>query len=252
MKKVLLRILSIWAVLMVALYFIVLLPIYLLLIQFRNERVRTFVHRMNGVWSRWFFLVAGIRVKRHGYEKLDRKQIYVFAPNHTSYIDIPLCNIAVRHSFRFLGKAEIRKMPLFGYMFTKVHIPVDRDSRTNSFRSFQRVNVRLRRGVSVLIYPEGTIPDKHEVDLKSFKTGAFRAALDTQTPLVPVVILNAHHVFPDNNEFLIHPGTIHVHFLDPIPTAGRSADDFEAFKEEVREKMLVAMRELGYRNLSRK
>lgn len=252
MRKVLLRIWSIWIVLWVALFFILFQPVYLLLIQFRKERVRSIVHWINKIWSWYFFCIAFIRIRRYGREKVDPAATYVFAPNHTSYIDIPLCNAAIPGTFRFLGKAEIVKMPLFGYMFNKVHIPVDRENKRDSFRSYQSVNKRLIECISVLIFPEGTIPDKHEVELARFKTGAFRAAIETGSPILPVIILDAHHVFPDNNQWFLYPGTIHVHFLDPVPVTGLTMDDMENLKEEVHSRMLAEMQRLGHRKLVRR
>jgi 1-acyl-sn-glycerol-3-phosphate acyltransferase len=252
MKKILWRIWSIWIVLHVAFFFLVLQPVYLLLIQFRDERVRSVVHKINKVWSRYFFLIAFIRIRTYGREKIDPHKSYVFAPNHTSYIDIPLCNVVIPVTFRFLGKAEIVKVPLFGYMFNRVHIPVDRENKRDSFRSFQSVNKRLIECISVTIYPEGTIPDKHTTELGRYKTGAFRAAIETGTPLVPVVILDAHHVFPDNNQWLLYPGTIHVWFLDPIPVSHLTTEDAEPLKEKVHALMLAELDRLGHRNLERK
>ena len=109
---------------------------------------------------------------------------------------------------------------------------------------------KLKKGISVLIYPEATIPNKKEVTLGRFKDGAFRIAIDNNTPIVPVAIIGGHHILPNDRTNRMFPGKINVVFCDPISTEGMVAEDSEDLKQQVRKIILQKLDEYGYKNLS--
>lgn len=233
MKTVLLRILSIWFYLLFVLFFLLIFPFHFLFLLGKARWAHNISHRLNMAWGAVITYPVGVWVVSRNRKKIKKKGVYIFAPNHSSYLDIPICNVSIVNSFRFIGKAELNKVPLFGYMFKRLHIPVNRGSITDSYRSFVGAKQKLEEGTSVLVFPEGTIPDKKRVTLKRFKDGAFRLAIETGIPIVPMTILGAARALPDDGKLLLHPTKVRVIFHDPIETAGMDISEAGELKKRV-------------------
>ena len=136
-----------------------------------------------GKWWSWIYLLLmGIMPRTRKYE-LEHKGPYVLAANHSSDIDIPLTFLASPSPVVFMGKAELLKLPLFGYFFKQTSIAVDRSSFSGRKQALLDADQRIKDGYSVCIYPEGGIPSqKHLVG--PFKAGAFKLAVDNHVPIV--------------------------------------------------------------------
>lgn len=235
MKTILLRIWSLWFYILFAGFFALIFPLHWILLKFKGKWAHNLSHRLNMVWGYVIMYPAGVWVVTEGRNRIRRKQTYIFAPNHSSYLDIPICNVSVIPTFRFIGKAELNDTPLFGYMFKRLHIPVNRGSVTESYKSFLHAKEVLRGGTSVLVFPEGTIPDKTKVTLLRFKDGAFRMAIENKIPIVPVTIIGADKALPDNGKFLLHPTVVRVIFHEPIETKDMVVAQAAELKEQVYE-----------------
>lgn len=233
MKKILLRLWSIWFYILFAGFFALIFPLHWILLQFNKKWTHNLSHRLNMLWGYVITYPAGVWITTEGHQQLDSKRIYIFAPNHSSYLDIPICNVSIWNTFRFIGKAELNSTPLFGYMFKRLHIPVNRGSVTESFKSFLYAKQKLKDGTSVLVFPEGTIPDKTKVTLLKFKDGAFRMAIENKVPIVPVTIIGADRALPDNGKFLLHPHRVRVIIHAPIETAGMVVAQAGALNQQV-------------------
>ena len=165
--------------------------------------------------------------------KLDKKKAYVFCPNHTSYLDILLIYIAIPVYFHTMGKAELLKVPFFRRFFMGMNIPVNRKSNKDSHRAFTRASTDVDNGISISLFPEGTIHHNGPV-MGRYKNGPFRLAIEKQIPIVPITFLNNWILFPDDYpKRLGHPGIAHVILHKPIPTKGMTQDDLERLKSEV-------------------
>lgn len=245
MQKVLLRLLSILFYILFLGFFILIFPFHFLFLLTKSRRLHNASHFLNKMWGWIIMYPVGVWLKNINRKVVKRKQVYIFAPNHTSYLDIPICNVSIPITFRFMGKAELNSLPLFGYMFKRLHIPVDRGSRSDSYRSFTDAKAKLEEGTSVLIYPEGTIPDKTRVDLLRFKEGAFRLAIETGTPLVPMTVIGGAQALPDNGKYIIHPTWVKVIYHDPIETKGMDISEAGALKQRVFELMKRTLAEHG-------
>ncbi|MCB9231863.1 MAG: 1-acyl-sn-glycerol-3-phosphate acyltransferase [Bacteroidia bacterium] len=233
MKNILYRIWSLWFYFLFVGLFVLIFPFFWILLSFKKPWTHNLAHKINAVWGRCITYGALVFTRSYGQRKLDKNTAYVFAPNHSSYLDIPVCNLAIRNQFRFMGKAELNKIPLFGWMFNRLHVAVQRESKIGSYRSFIKAQQKLQEGLSVLIFPEGTIPDKKKVTLGRFKDGAFRLAVENQVPLVPVSIIGTDRALPDDGKLLLHPGKVKVIFHDPIETRGLTLDDVPELKQKV-------------------
>ena len=175
--------------------------------------------------------MLGLPIKIEYRAKLPRKQRYVFCPNHFSYFDIPICGM-IRNPFVFVGKNSMEKIPLFGYMYRKIHITVDRESLKSRYNTLVRAKEAVDQGKSVLIFPEGGIKSTSPPKMASFKDGAFRLAIEKQIPVVPVTIPYNWIILPDN-ENLINWGKLKLVCHEPVSTSGMTLENVDNLKEEV-------------------
>jgi 1-acyl-sn-glycerol-3-phosphate acyltransferase len=219
-----------WGLLMFSVVFLFVFPLLMIPIIFPRA------HRLVGIINRWwarFVLILSFlpyRVEIRGNLRKDRQ--YIFCPNHCSYLDIPTMGLNPVNAL-FVGKNDMEKIPLFGYMYRKLHITVDRSKLKSRGETLKKTLQALDEGKSLVIYPEGGIISTTPPIMASFKDGAFRAAIEKQIPIVPVTIPHNWIILPDG-EFLVHLGVITVIFHEPIETKGLTLDDIAKVKEEVR------------------
>lgn len=145
---------------------------------------------------------------------------YIIIANHASYLDIFLMySIIPGHPFLFMGKSEILKYPLMKTLFKRLNIPVYRKDRLKAARSFIQAKQALSNGWSIIIFPEGRIPDDNWPHMIPFKEGAFKLAKSTKVPIVPITFTNNYRLFSDPECILgpARPGISHVYVHDYIP-----------------------------------
>ncbi len=189
-------------------------------------------HKLRIAWGRYIFFLGGIRMEVIEEEPLDSKQVYVIAPNHSSYIDIPAITLGFPYYFNFMAKDELRRIPLFGIIFQTIDIAVDRKKAIAAHRAFLEAGNRLKHGTSLCVFPEGTIHAEAPA-LQRFKDGAFRLAIDNQVAIVPVSLPDNHYRLPDDGTWRFKPGKIRVYIHRPIPTTGLKPDDANDLKQQV-------------------
>jgi len=193
--------------------------------------------RLVGVINRWWakltfiFSFLPFRVEVRG--TLQKDGQYIFCPNHFSYLDIPTMGLTPINTL-FVGKNDMEKIPLFGFMYRKLHITVDRSKLKSRVETMIKTLQALDEGKSLVIYPEGGIVSTTPPDLGTFKDGAFRAAIEKQIPIVPVTIPRNWIILPDG-DFVVNWGLISVIFHEPIETKGYTLDDIGTLKENVKE-----------------
>ena len=150
---------------------------------------------------------------------------YIFVSNHISYFDIPVMMKAVRNqNFRILGKAEMTKIPIFGFIYKSAVVLVSRNDMVQRAKSVQVVKSVLRKKISVFICPEGTFNMTHK-PLKSFYDGAFRIAIETQTPIKPIIFLDSYDRLNYHNIFSLTPGRSRAVYLSETETKGLTLHD---------------------------
>lgn len=144
-----------------------------------------------------------------------------------------LIYIAFPIYFHTMGKAELLKVPLFRRFFERMNIPVNRKSNLDSHRAFLRAGNDIDKGISITLFPEGTIHQNGPV-MGRFKNGPFRLAIEKQIPIVPVTFLNNWKLLPDDFHHRVgHPGIARVIIHEPIPTKGMNETDLEKLKSIV-------------------
>ena len=225
----------IWVYLIIAFFTILLFPF--LLISILKHSWYPFFFKVARTWS--ILVIYGIGcypvIKRDIiYEK---GKSYMFVANHTSMMDIMLMFHATKNPFVFVGKKELAKIPLFGYIYKRTCILVDRGNTKSRVEAFRRAEIRLNEGLSVCIFPEGGVPDDLSILLDEFKDGAFRLAIEHQIPLAPMTFHDNKKRFP-YSFFIGGPGKMRVKVHKLIPTAYLTLDNRKELKKETREVIL--------------
>ena len=132
-----------------------------------------------------------------------------------------------------MGKAELRKVPLFRHFFDRMNIPVNRKSRKDSHRAFLRAASDLDKKISITLFPEGTIHHTGPV-MGRFKNGPFRLAIEKQIPIVPITFMNNWLILPDDFYRRIgHPGIARIILHEPISTVGMTEENLDELKAKV-------------------
>ena len=224
---------SVWCYFWFITLFLLLFPFFFIFLQ--KEAWKPRAHFLNKLWAQLYFLLCGIPVRVTHADSVDTQRAYVFCANHTSYLDIAVMGLVVSNYYAFIGKSSLRKIPLFGYMFRKLHIQVERESRLKSHGSFLQALAALEKGRSIVVFPEGGILTRHPPQMSSFKDGPFRMAIEKQVPVVPVTLPYNWKILPDDGNLLFtwHPIEAIVH--PPIPTTGLSLADVEQLKSQTYE-----------------
>lgn len=192
---------------------------------------------MNKVRRAWGFvssLVAGITYQIKYEQQIDWSRTYIICPNHTSNLDITALSIAIKNNISFMGKDELLDGLVTGLFFRTVDIPVNRESKMSSFRAFKATAERLQKGVTMIIFPEGTIPDHYPPEMISFKNGPFRLAIEHKIPIIPVTSLNTWQILWDDGlKYGSKPGVCNIFVHKPIETADLTIDDTDALRDQV-------------------
>jgi 1-acyl-sn-glycerol-3-phosphate acyltransferase len=189
-------------------------------------------------WADTCFIFWGIRhtnINKHLTNK-GHAVIYVF--NHSSYIDIPIMMKTFRNeNIRVLAKAELAKVPIFGFIYRSAAVMVDRSSKEARFKSVQELKKILAKNISIVLSPEGTFNTTSK-PLKEFYDGAFKIAVETNTPIQPVLFLDALDRLHHRSLLSFNPGKSRAVFLPEI-LPGTNADLLKQQVYQTMEKELI-------------
>jgi 1-acyl-sn-glycerol-3-phosphate acyltransferase len=223
-----------WPVLMVLTVFTAVFTVCT--VHWRNAE---FVHKVQQFWSRSFFWLMLLPVSVDGEEHIVSGQSYVFVANHQSMFDVWLVYGWLPVIFKWLMKAELRKVPFVGTGCKAAgHIFVDRRNAKAAMESIKEVERQLTGGVCTVIFPEGTRSLNGEVG--RFKRGAFQIAWDLGLPVIPLSLDGCFEVLPKGKPF-VHRNAVHMHIGEPIDLK-QFADPNEAI-EAVRNAVIEGRRD---------
>lgn len=223
------RIYTIWCFLWFFIIFILLWPFFWVFLQ--REQWYWLANWCNRVWTLIVYALSGLPLIMEYHFRPKKGQAYIYCPNHTSYIDIPVMLWGVRQNFSFMGKSSLGKVPLIGYMYSRLNVLVDRKSTKSKAQALAKSAKQLDKGISLVIFPEGTIPITPPY-LGSFKDGAFRLAIEKQIPIVPVTIPYNWLILPDDGKWLGKPNKAMAIFHEPISTVGLTMSDLKMLMEK--------------------
>jgi 1-acyl-sn-glycerol-3-phosphate acyltransferase len=167
-----------------------------------NPNWKKFSFRMFIIWS-WLMRICCL----YGIKRVKDSELpegpYIIISNHSSYLDIFfMYSILPKHPFVFLGKSEILSYPIIRTYFKNLNIPVFRNDSKKAGQSYQLAGKAVKEGWSIVIFPEGGIPDNQCPKMMSFKQGAFKLAKTLNIPIVPLTFTNNYELFSDPTEIL--------------------------------------------------
>jgi 1-acyl-sn-glycerol-3-phosphate acyltransferase len=190
--------------------------------------------------GRWFRRLGRVlarlnpwRIRISGLENLPADGAYVIVSNHQSLADIPLIS-HLRIDAKWLAKAELFRVPLLGWMLRMAgDIPVERSSRSKSARALMQCAQWLRRGCSVVFFPEGRRSPDGQV--LPFAEGPFQLAIREQVSILPLVVEGSGNALPKHSWVFGPTQNIHLQVLRPIPAAGWDAGGSATLRDAVRQ-----------------
>jgi len=213
-------------------------PFFALLSIGATKSGREGIYKIVKYWSRVWFWCMGMPV--HILGRRPREGRYVVVINHISYLDTLLIFPSMPSYFRPLGKKEISKVPILGFVYRQIVVMVDRSSTHSRALSMRLMWRTLKRESDIVIFPEGTFNETGAV-LKEFYNGAFRLAIAAQTPVLPVLFPDTVHRWHYSAWWKLWPGKNRVVFLPPVPVEGLTLTDVAMLKQKVYDIMAVEL-----------
>ena len=178
------------------------------------DRRGNLAHWCARTWSWLILATTGVKVHARGGERVPRDGAYVFVSNHQSIYDIPILFATLPFQLRIIAKASLGRFPVLGWHLRYTgHLLVERDRPGVTI--LKRVSGLMRRGHSLLVFPEGT--RSADGRLSAFKRGLFVVAVEAGLPVVPVAVISSRHVMM-KGRLMTCPGEVEVVVHEPIPT----------------------------------
>ena len=233
MKRFLSKIYTIYALFWFAFFTLLAFPLVLIFSFFGRRRGGNMICSMAKIWADIWYFVLGIRHENIFESSYDPSRNYIFLFNHSSYMDIPCLFKAIRKQpFRVLGKEEIKKIPVFGFIYSRGAVMVDRGDTIRRAKSVRALKSLLKHHISIGIFPEGTFNETGNA-LKSFYDGAFRISVETQTPIKPVLFLDNYNLLNHRELLSLKHGRSRAVFLEEISPEGFTLKQISLFKQKV-------------------
>lgn len=218
---------SVWGGMCFMLILLLLLPFFWLVPN--NGKYFIWASRLKKLWAKLSVWACFLPYSVQGRQNIPSNQPVIYCANHCSYFDIVTMGLVAKGKFVFIGKAELNRVPVFGYVFNKFNITVNRQSRVSAFRALVEAGRALDAGKSVIFFPEGS-RSKNPPEMRHFKEGAFRVAIEKQVPIVPVTLLFNWIILPESFLASWHSGKAIIHpFID---TRNMNLEDIDHLKKQ--------------------
>ena len=233
--KIVIALWRVWFYVLILLVTLVLSP-FLLVSTIRESWYTTF-YKVGRLWARSILFGMGFYTKIEREATFEKGKSYMLVSNHSSMMDIMLMYHVSPTPFVFVGKAELAKIPLFGFFYKRTSILVDRGNSRSKKEVFGQAQRRLNAGLGICIFPEGGVPSDRNIVLDSFKDGAFRLAIDHQIAIAPMTFYDTKKRF-SYDFFSGSPGKLRVKVHPFIPTKGMTQDDRKELRNQTRDLIL--------------
>jgi 1-acyl-sn-glycerol-3-phosphate acyltransferase len=211
-------------------FFTILFALPILVIVISSDRFYKIFFKIAIFWGKTILFVMGFKPVIETEQEIIPGKSYMFIANHASLIDVMLMLAVMKNPAVFVGKKEVRKIPVFGYVARKTSILVDRDNAESRKEVYISAEEKLNQGLSIAIFPEGLVPPE-DIILSEFKNGAFNLAIEHQIPIVPMTFYDVKKRF-SWTFFSGWPGKLRVKIHNFIQTEGLTHDDMEATKQK--------------------
>jgi 1-acyl-sn-glycerol-3-phosphate acyltransferase len=232
LKKIGLFLFTIYALISFVLVMLIVFPFAMLSITAGKVRGGNLVYRCCRIWAQLWYYTIGVTHKEIYEHPHDRSKQYIFVANHISYMDIPPIVLAIHQPIRALGKYEMVKVPIFGWIYRAAVILVNRKNADTRSKSVRALKAAIKNKISIIIFPEGTFNETRQ-PLKDFFDGAFRIAIETQTPIKPLLLVDTLKRMHYRSLFELTPGENRVVYLEEVPVNGLTMKDIPQLKEKV-------------------
>jgi 1-acyl-sn-glycerol-3-phosphate acyltransferase len=203
---------------------IFLLPISLSVLWKEPKRSRV-AYFFWSVWLGTFLPLSGIFRRVKGKQNFEKGKNYVVICNHNSLLDPPISSPSIPGPNKTIAKAEMAKIPIFGIIYRRGAVLVDRKSEESRRASYKKMKEVLEQGIHMCIYPEGT-RNKSKEPMQRFHDGAFRLAVDTKKEIIPALIFNTAKAMP-RKTFFYWPQIVEMHFLPPIAVEDKTVQQLK-------------------------
>ncbi len=226
LKEIFGRIWALWGLLsFVSTFFIIFIPSMICYLIPGKKGQDIFI-AISRIWMTFWLHIIGCPVTVKGKEYFKKDIAYIVTYNHNALLDVPISAPCIPAGNKTIAKSSFTKIPLFGWFYRKGSVIVDRNSDASRRQSFEEMKSVLKQGIHMCIYPEGT-RNRSKDPLKKFHAGAFKLAVDTQTPLMPAVIFNTRKAMPIHKKFYLWPYKLRLDFLPPVAATDISADELK-------------------------
>lgn len=226
------RIWALWGIIT----FIVTLLIFvgpIWLSRFKKDPAGTEIfRRLSKAWMNIFITLIACPIRIVGKENFKKGENYIVACNHNSMMDVPIATPYIPGPNKTIAKVEISRVPIFGTVYKRGSILVDRKNPNSRRDSFTQMKAVLAAGMHMCLYPEGT-RNKTTEPLKEFYDGAFRLSADTGKGIIPTLLFNTNKVLPGNKTFFLWPATLEMHFLPAVYPTAKDATHAKEMKDKV-------------------
>ena len=190
------------------------------------------VHIIARIWARTILTGSRVPISVSGLSNIEPDTSYVYMANHQSNFDIPALLGYLPVQFRWLAKAELFKIPVFGRAMRGAgYVKIDRFNQESAFESINEAAEKMKNGVSIMIFPEGT--RSKDGSIKPFKKGGFVMAIDSGVPIVPVILRGTWSIMAKSS-LRINYGGVEMEIAKPIETTGYSRETKEELMQKVR------------------
>jgi 1-acyl-sn-glycerol-3-phosphate acyltransferase len=206
-----------------------LMPFVFISLSFGRVKGGNYIYHLCKIWASVWYVFLGVRHQEIHEIEHEKNRQYIFIANHNSYMDIPPIVLLKHSPLRILGKYESSKIPVFGWMYKQAVILVDRSNAERRSQSVRELKQAIEDELSIFLFPEGTF-NESEQPLKSFFDGAFRIAIETQTPIKPLLFIDTIERMHFSSVFSITPGKSRVVYLADISVEGLTMEDLPALK----------------------
>lgn len=225
------KLFSIYSLITFVLIMLLISPI-IFISSFFGVKGTNFNYKVVNLWGKSWFYLIGIRHKIIYDKPHNKNKQYVFISNHKSYMDAPTIALSINQHFRVLGQYETSTIPLLGYIWKTCVITVKRSESGSRTESVRRLKSEISKGISIFLFPEGKFNDTEDV-LCDFFDGAFRIAIETQTPIKPMLLLDTEKRLHHSSLFGLTSGINRTVYLDEISVEGLTIKDTKTLKEKV-------------------
>lgn len=180
---------------------------------------------------------SGVQLEIIGEHNIKDNKNYIFAPNHSSFMDFPVLFVAINKYLVFVAKKELKKIPIFkSILNVSGFIFVDRDNTSDAIDSLNELKSDIKNTPrSVVVFPEGTRSSSNQ--LQSFKKGAAVLSINTGLPIIPVYIMGSFDWW-DTKNFRKNSNKIVVNFGKPIITENKQYEDRKNITNSIKKEII--------------